>query len=70
MVGSIDKDVTVCDLRFMAFTWFELYFVFRINVPCSKQSLIEIGINSPDRKIQFKMVCEDLIGRLPLFYEG
>lgn len=69
-VGSINKDGAVCDLRLMALTRFELNFAFQIDIPRCEQSLVEIGINSPYGKLQFRMVSDDLIGRLPLFYEG
>jgi len=67
MVGSIHKYGAVCDLRLMALTGFELNFAFQIDIPCCEQSLVEIGINSPYGKLQFRMVSDDLIGRLPLF---
>lgn len=62
LIGSMDKNSTVCNLSLMAFTRFEFNFTFQIDVPRSEQSLLEIGINRSDRKLQFRMVGNNLIG--------
>ena len=55
------KNSTVRDLGFMAFARFELYFPFQVNAAGSEESLINVGINSPDGKTKFRMVCDDLV---------
>lgn len=66
----VEENSPVFDLCLMALAGFEFHFTLQINIPCCEQPLIHIGINSPDRKLQFRMVGDDLIGRLPLFNEG
>ena len=66
LIGPVRKNSTVCDLSLMALTRFELYFAFQIYIPCCEQPLIQIGINRPDRKFQFRMICNDLVRRLSL----
>src|SRR5699024_11819099 len=51
----------------MALSWFEKNFPFQIYVPCRKESLVKIRIQGTDGHIQFRMVCQDMIGRLSLF---
>src|SRR5699024_12222544 len=51
----------------MALSWFEMNFPFQIYVPCRKESLVKIRIQGTDGHIQFRMVCQDMIGRLSLF---
>lgn len=60
------KDSPVFDLGGVAFSWLELYFAFQIDVSCGKEALIQIGIKSPDRHTQFRVVCNDLVGGLSL----
>ena len=50
LIGPIDKNSPVCDLCFMTLAWFEFHFAFQIDIPCCEQSLVEVGINSPDRE--------------------
>ena len=66
LIRPIDKNSPVCDLCFMTLAWLEFHFAFQVNIPSCEQSLVEIGINCPDRKIKFRMVGDDLIGRLSL----
>lgn len=50
----------------MALTRFELYFAFQIYISCREQSLVQIGIDGSDRKLQFRMIRNDLVRRLSL----
>jgi hypothetical protein len=50
----------------MTLSRLELYLPFQIDIPAAEQPHIDVGIKGPDRHIQFRMVCNDLIGRLPL----
>ena len=61
------EDCSVCDLCFMAFSWFEMDFLLQNWFPCRKETLIKIGIHGTDRHIQFRVVCQDMIRRLSLF---
>ena len=56
------KDSTVLDLCFMYLTWSKLYLTLEVDIPCSENAILQIRIESPDRHIQFRMVCDDLIG--------
>lgn len=60
------KNSTVLDLCFMYLTWFKLDIALEVDIPDSENAIIKISIESPDRHIQFRMVCDDLIGGLPL----
>ncbi len=60
------KNSTVLDLCFMYLTWFKLDFAFEVDISGGENTVIQIRIESPDRHIQFRMVCEDLIGGLPM----
>ena len=51
----------------MALSWFEMNFPFQIYVPCRKESLVKIRIQGTDGHVQFRVVCQDMIGRLSLF---
>ncbi len=62
LIGSIDKNGAVYDLSLMTLTGVELDFAFQVDIPGSEQSLVELGINSPDRKLQFRTVGNNLIG--------
>ena len=57
----------VRDLRFMAFAWLEFCLAFQVYISRSKKPLINVGIHSTYRHIQFRMVSRDLVGRLSLF---
>ena len=50
----------------MDFSWFKLHFTFQINVSGSQKSHIKVVVNAADGKIQFRMVCNDLVRRLAL----
>ena len=50
----------------MALTGAELRLAFQVNVPCRKEPLVDIGVDRPDRHVQFRMVCHDLVRGLPL----
>lgn len=60
------KNSTVLDLCFMYLTWFKRDLALETDIPCSENAIIQIRIESPDGYIQFRMVCDDLIGGLPL----
>lgn len=69
LIGSIDKNSSVCNLCFVALTGFKFHFAFQIRIPCCEEPLIEVGIKSPDRKIQLRMVGDNLVRRLSLLNE-
>ena len=50
----------------MALSWFEMNFPLQIYIPCRKESLVKIRIQGTDGHIQLRMVCQDMVGRLPL----
>jgi len=50
----------------MDFSGFKLHLAFQINVSGSQKSHIKVVVNAADRKIQFRMVCDDLVRRLTL----
>lgn len=50
----------------MDFSGFKLHFTFQINVSGSQKSHIKVVVNAADGKIQFRMVCNDLVRRLAL----
>ena len=50
----------------MDFSGFKLHFTFQINVSGSQKSHIKVVVNTADGKIQFRMVCNDLVRRLAL----
>ena len=66
VISSANKDGTLFDLCLMALSRLELYLPFQIDIPAAEHPHIDVGIEGPDRHIQFRMVCNDLIGRLPL----
>lgn len=66
-IQPVGEYCSVRDLCFMALSWFEMNFPFQIYVPCRKESLVKIRIQGTDGHIQFRMVCQDMIGRLSLF---
>ncbi len=66
-IQSVGEDCSVCDLCFMALSGLEMDLALQIYVPCRKETLIKIGIHRTDRHIQFWVVCQDVIRRLPLF---
>ncbi len=65
-VSSAIKDTAsdICDL--WTFLGFKLHFTFQINVSGSQKSHIKVVVNTADGKIQFRMVCNDLVRRLAL----
>ena len=50
----------------MALTGAELRLAFQVNVPCRKEPLVDIGVDRPNRHVQFRVVCHDLVRGLPL----
>lgn len=57
---------TVLDLCIVAFTGPELHFPFGVDIPCSKETVIQISVKGPDGHTQFRVVCYDLVRRLSL----
>ena len=57
---------TVFDLCSVALTGLEFHFPFEVDVPRSKEAVIQISVESPDGHTQFRMVCYDLVRRLSL----
>jgi hypothetical protein len=66
VISPANKDGTLLDLCLMTLSRLELYLPFQIDIPAAEHPHIDVGIEGPDRHIQFRMVCNDLIGRLPL----
>ena len=60
------KNSPVFDLCLVALAGLKLNFPFQVDVPCGKEAVIQIGIKGPDRHIQFRVVCEDLVRGLSL----
>lgn len=60
------KDSPVFDLRIVALTGFEFHLPFQVDVPCSKEAVIQIGVKSSDGHAKFRVVSDDLVGGLPL----
>lgn len=54
----------------MDFSGFKLHLMFQINVSSSQKSHIKVVVNAADGKIQFRMVCNDLVRRLALIDQG
>ena len=65
-IGPPLKNTPVRDLCFVHLAWFELHFTFQVNVSCGQDPHVEIGVNAAHRQFQFRMVCNDLVRRLPL----
>ena len=57
---------TVFDLCIVAFAGLELHFPFEVDIPCSKEAVIQISVKGPDGHTQFRVVCYDLVRRLSL----
>lgn len=66
-IGSVGKDCPVRDLCFMALSWLEMDLPLQIYVPGRKESLVKVRIQGTDGHIQFRVVGQDMIGRLSLF---
>jgi len=49
---------------------YKLHFSLKIDISCSKESVIEIGVHSPHRNAQLRMIGDDLIRGLPLENKG
>ena len=56
----------VFDLCIVAFTRFEFHLSFEVDIPCSKEAVIQISVKSPDGHAQFRVVCYDLVRGLSL----
>ena len=50
----------------MTLTGFKFHLPFQVDVPCSKKTVIQIGVKSSDGHTQFRVVCDDLIRGLSL----
>lgn len=57
---------TVLDLCIVALTGLEFHFPFEVDIPCGKEAVIQISVESPDGHTQFRMVCYDLVRGLSL----
>ena len=55
------------DLCFMALSWLEMDLPLQIYVPGRKEPLVKVRIQGTDGHVQFRVVCQDMIGRLSLF---
>ena len=51
------------------FSLFELDLSFKVDVPREKDSGVDIVVHGLNGHIEFRMVTQDMIGRLPLRYE-
>lgn len=65
-IGPVLENTTVRDLSFVYLSWFEFHFTFQVNVSCCQDPHVEIGVNAAHRQFQLRMVCNDLVRRLPL----
>lgn len=66
-IGPTLKNTTVRDLGFVYLPWFEFHFTLQVNVSCGQDPHVEIGVNAAHRKLQLRMVRNDLVRRLSLF---
>lgn len=60
------EDCSVSYLVIAAFSGTEAHLAFQVNVTGSKEAHVQIGIQGPDRHIQFGMIDQDMIRRLSL----
>lgn len=51
----------------MALSWLEMDLPLQIYVPGRKEPLVKVRIQGTDGHVQFRVVCQDMIGRLSLF---
>ncbi len=65
-VHAAPEHFTAGDLCFMALAWPELCLAFQVDVPGSKEPLVDIVIDRADGHVQFRVVCHDLVRGLPL----
>lgn len=68
-VHAPGKHFTIGNLCLMAFAWAEFWFPFQVDVPGGKKPLVNVCVDGTDRQIQFRMVCDDLVGGLSLVYQ-
>ncbi len=60
-VKAAFENGSVRDLRLLHLPGLELHFPLQVKGPCGEESLIKIGIWSPDRQIEFRMIRDDLV---------
>ena len=63
------KHFPIGNLCLMAFARAEFWLPFQVDVPGGKKSLVNVCVDGTDRQIQFRMVCDDLVGGLSLVYQ-
>lgn len=68
-VHAPGKHFTIGNLCLMAFAWGEFWLPFQVDVPGGKKPLVNVCVDGTDRQIQFRMVCDDLVGGLSLVYQ-
>ena len=51
-------------------SWQKSLMRIKIDIPCGKQTVIQVGIHGPDRYTQFGMIGDDLIRGLSLIDQG
>lgn len=64
------KGSSVGYLLTTAFSGPEAHLAFQVDVAGGKKPHVQVSIQSPDRHIQFRMIDQDVIRRLPLFNQG
>lgn len=57
---------TVFDLCIVALTGLKLHFPFEVDIPCSKETVIQISVEGPHGHTQLRVVCYDLVRGLTL----
>lgn len=50
----------------MTFPRLKADFSLQVDIPCGKESLVQVSIHSTDGHIELRMVCKDMVRRLPL----
>ena len=63
------KHFPIGNLCLMAFARAEFWLPFQVDVPGGKKPLVNVCVEGADRQIQFRMVCDDLVGGLSLVYQ-
>jgi hypothetical protein len=63
LVGAADKDITVLDgfLSVIRLPGLELYLAFKVNVPGSEDTLVDVVVHGLDGHLKLRMVAQDVI---------
>lgn len=66
LIGPADKGFPVADSGLGVFPRLEPRLPFQINVTGQKDALVNVVVEGLDADAEFRMVCDDLVRRLPL----